>query len=98
MLPTRSQFDLLTQSNAFWWAAGIEDSFIATPWPQNGRIMDEYELTQHYTRWKEDIDLMAHLGVRAARYGIPWPRINPAPGQWNWDWAERSLEYLLEKN
>ncbi|MBV9468783.1 MAG: family 1 glycosylhydrolase, partial [Abitibacteriaceae bacterium] len=58
--------------------------------------MDEYELTQHYARWQQDLDLMAQLGVKTARYGIPWHRISPAPGQWDWSWADEPLSYLLE--
>lgn len=94
----RSQLHRLTDPNAFWWAAGIEDSFITAPWPATGRTLDEYEVTDHYERFREDIGLMAHLGVSAARYGIPWHRINPAPGVWNWDWSERALDCLLENN
>ncbi len=82
--------------DAFMWSAGIEDTFIAEPWPQTGRILDEYELTGHYRRWREDIGLMAELGIHVARYGIPWYRVNPAKGKWHWDWADRALERLLE--
>ena len=94
----RSQLHLLTEPDAFWWATGIEDSFIIAPFPRTGRIMDEYELTRHYELWHEDLGLMAELGVRTARYGIPWHRINPAPGVWDWEWSERALERLLELN
>lgn len=93
----RSQMHLLTAPEAFWWATGIEDSFIATPWDKTGRTMDEYELTDHYRRWREDMDLMAHLGVTTARYGVPWYRLQPAPNQWDWTWADAALEYLLER-
>ena len=96
MLPSFSQLHQLTRPETFLWATGIEDSFVTTPWSQNGRIMDVYELTQHYERWEADLQLMADLGVRAARYGIPWPRIQKAPGVWDWGWSERALERLLE--
>ncbi|MDQ3814535.1 MAG: family 1 glycosylhydrolase [Armatimonadota bacterium] len=96
MVLPRSRLALLTQPDAFYWATGIEDSFIIAPWPKNGRIMDEYELTGHYQRWREDLALMARLGVRTARYGVPWHRISPAPRRWDWSWSERSLERLLE--
>src|SRR5215212_3878580 len=90
-----SQLDTLTGADAFWWATGIEDTFITAPWPANGRTLDEYELTGHYEQWEDDLALVAELGVRIARYGIPWHRVNPAPGRWEWDWADRSLERLL---
>jgi beta-glucosidase len=90
----RSQLRRLTES--FHWATGIEDTFITAPWPRTGRTLDEYELTGHYDRWVEDLTLMAELGVRTARYGIPWHRVNPEPNRWTWEWADRPLERLLE--
>src|SRR5918999_3553140 len=92
----RSQLDQVTDPAAFWWATGIEDTFITAPWPATGRTLDEYELTGHYDRWSEDLALMAELGVRTARYGIPWHRVNPEPDRWEWGWADRALERLLE--
>jgi beta-glucosidase len=80
----------------FFWAAGIEDTFITFPWAATGRTLDEYELTDHYKRWKEDLELFADLGVRYVRYGVPWHRINPAPGQWDWSFPDRTFDRLLE--
>jgi beta-glucosidase len=34
--------------------------------------------------------------VSSVRYGIPWHRINPAPGIWQFEWADEPLERLLE--
>jgi beta-glucosidase len=70
--PPRSRLASLHDPDAFMWAAGIEDTFITDPWHRTGRTLDEYELTGHYEHWREDIDLLAGLGVRAARYGVPW--------------------------
>ncbi|HEY3182005.1 MAG TPA: GH1 family beta-glucosidase [Gaiellaceae bacterium] len=33
--------------------------------------------TDHYRRWREDLDLMASLGVNAYRFSIAWPRLYP---------------------
>jgi beta-glucosidase len=92
----RSELDGLMTTAEFHWLAGIEDTFITAPSPRTGRTLDEYELTEHYARWETDIELLAQLGIRSARYGIPWHRINPAPGQWDFAWADRPLERLLE--
>lgn len=92
----RSQLDRLTQADAFWWATGIEDTFITAPWPPTGRTLDEYALTGHYDRWEEDLGLMAELGVPTARYGVPWHRVNPQPALWEWEWADRTLGRLLD--
>lgn len=93
---TRSSMADLESPHAFAWLAGIEDTFITTPSPRTGRTLDEYELTGHYERWREDVDLFATLGLRAVRYGIPWHRVNPAPGVWDFDWVDGPLERLLE--
>ncbi|HEU4754608.1 MAG TPA: family 1 glycosylhydrolase, partial [Armatimonadota bacterium] len=96
MAPPRSQLDRITAPACFYWATGIEDTFITAPWPATGRTLDEYELTGHYEHWRQDQQLMRELGVRIARYGIPWHRINPGAGKWDWSWADQALEGLLE--
>src|ERR1051326_831490 len=90
----RSEFK--GDADAFLWCTGIEDTFIAAPWPSTGRTLDEYELTRHYDLWREDLGLMAELGVNSARYGIPWHRVNPQKGVWNWEWPDKTLNRLLE--
>jgi beta-glucosidase len=92
----QSQRPRLNDPGTFIWATGIEDTFITAPWPKTGRTLDEYELTGHYDRWHADIGLMREIGVSAARYGIPWHRIQPTRGDWNWDFVDRSVDRLLE--
>jgi beta-glucosidase len=92
----RTVLKSLSDPEFFFWAAGIEDTFITAPHQTTGRTLDEYELTQHYDRWREDIQLMRELGVSHARYGIPWHRINPKPNAWNWEFADKTLGLLLE--
>jgi beta-glucosidase len=85
-------YDIL--SSPFTWATGIEDTFI--PHARPGlRALDEYELTQHYKLWKQDFDLVAETGVKAVRWGIPWYRVQPAPDQWDWEWTDTALDYLV---
>lgn len=91
-----SQRDELVAPQAFFWAAGIEDTFITEPWPTTGRTLDEYELTGHYERWHDDLALLGEAGVRVARYGIPWHRVQPRPGAWEWDFVDRAVDRLLE--
>ena len=97
MALNQSEVEQLSGPDEFLWLTGIEDTFITAPWPQTGRTLDEYELTGHYDKWREDLDLMASLGVKAARYGIPWHRIQPARNQWDFSFADKTLEYLLER-
>ena len=97
MLPKKSELDGWMQPNTFLWATGIEDTFIIEPNTRTGRTLDEYELTGHYSRWREDISLMASLGVSCARYGIPWYRVQPEIDKWDWSWPDQTFELMLDK-
>ena len=77
------------------WAVGIEDTFIGQPSGRRARVLDEYELIDHYARWREDLDGLASLGVRTIRYGVPWYRLNPSPGRWDFGWTDRVTEHLV---
>jgi beta-galactosidase len=55
----------------------IWDAFAHTP----GKIADGAtgDVTcDHLHRWKEDVALMARLGLKAYRFSIAWPRIQPS--------------------
>jgi beta-glucosidase len=81
--------------SGFRFAVGIEDTFV--PHASAGhRALDEYDLTQHYRFWAEDLGLAAAAGASAIRYGFPWYRLNPAPGRFAWDWADRVVDRLDE--
>lgn len=52
-------------------------------WAKLGKIHDKSSpaiANMHWKKWKEDDDLMAELGIRSARIGIEWARIEPTPG------------------
>lgn len=95
MLPGASELGRLTAPDSFLWAVGIEDTFITAPHARTGRTLDEYELTDHYKRWRDDIDLMSRLGVPCARYGVPWHRVQPEPKVWSWSFVDAALEHML---
>ncbi|MGN6204938.1 family 1 glycosylhydrolase [Humibacter sp.] len=85
-----------------WWSGarlrlglGIEDTFV----PQSGpgeRAIDEYELTEHYERWREDIGLARSVGAEFLRWGVPWHRVNPEPSTWDFDWTDRVLNRMSD--
>lgn len=83
------------RDKGFLWCVGIEDTFIGQPIRHSGFALDEYELTQHYRFWREDLDRAASLGIGGIRYGIPWYRVNPRPGRFVWDWVDQVLEYAV---
>ncbi|MFV0426827.1 MAG: GH1 family beta-glucosidase [Beutenbergiaceae bacterium] len=56
--------------------ASIWDTFAHTPGKtlngETGDIADD-----HYHRWREDVALMARLGLKAYRFSISWSRVQP---------------------
>jgi beta-glucosidase len=54
----------------------------------------------HYQRYAEDVALMHWLGVRAYRFSIAWPRVQPdGSGAWNkagFDFYDRLIDELHE--
>ena len=86
---------LTASTDALVWATGIEDTFIAETTPDKRRL-DEYELQQHYRLWREDFDLAADVGFSMIRYGIPWYRLEPEPGRFDWSFTDRVIPYLQE--
>ena len=81
--------------SGFQFVVGIEDTFVPHAFPGH-RALDEYELTQHYRFWSEDLGLAADAGAGGIRYGFPWYRLNPAPGRFRWEWADRVVDRLDE--
>jgi beta-glucosidase len=55
----------------------------------------------HYHRSAEDVDLIADLGIRAYRFSIAWPRVQPAgSGPWNdrgFAFYQRLVDRLLAR-
>ena len=72
----------------FIWAVGIEDTNVGWPLAGSQTGLDEYEATRHYAHWREDLALAASIDATQVRYGFPWYRVNPAPGEWDWRWTD----------
>ncbi|MFC7581624.1 family 1 glycosylhydrolase [Schaalia naturae] len=71
---------------------GIEDTFIPQEAP-GMRKLDEYELTQHYTYWREDLRLAAECGARYVRWGVPWYLVEPEQGEYDFRWIDEVAEH-----
>jgi beta-glucosidase/6-phospho-beta-glucosidase/beta-galactosidase len=80
----------------FIWAGGIEDTFVPQTRPGH-RALDEYELIGHYEHWREDLALAKELGLRALRWGIPWYRVEPEQGRFDWRWIDEVLPYMVDE-
>lgn len=79
----------------FLWASGIEDTFVPQTRPGQ-RSLDEYQLMGHYEHWREDLALGRELGLQAVRWGVPWYRVEPFPGEFDWSWTDQMIPYLVE--
>jgi beta-glucosidase/6-phospho-beta-glucosidase/beta-galactosidase len=73
-------------------ASGIECSAPLV----DGRRVDELAKTGHTQRFADDFRLAHDVGVRYLRYGIPFHRVNPAPGRFDWGWVDRALQACRE--
>src|SRR5215471_16627513 len=76
----------------------IWDTFSHTP----GKVLsgDTGDVAcDHYHRWREDLALLAELGVGAYRLSVAWPRILPTgsgePNSLGLDWYEQLVDALL---
>ena len=83
-------------SSDFVWASGIEDTFVPQTWPGH-RALDEYQLMGHYEHWREDLALAQDAGVQALRWGVPWYRVEPIPGEFDWRWTDQVIPYMVEE-
>ena len=69
-----------------------------------GKIADAsngHQACEHYTRWQEDVDLICQLGVKAYRFSMSWPRVQPdGQGPWNeagFAFYDRLINALIER-
>lgn len=79
----------------------IWDVFCKTP----GKIFNAHTgdiACDHYHRYKEDVAIMAEIGLQAYRFSIAWPRIIPngtgAVNQKGLAFYDHLVDSLLEKN
>jgi beta-glucosidase len=77
----------------------IWDTFSHTP----GRVHNDDNgdrAADHYHRYREDVQLMAELGLRAYRFSVAWPRVQPQgrgpANQRGLDFYRRLVDRLLE--
>ncbi len=86
--------------------AQIEGGDPNTNWArfsEEGKIYDGTTILNacdHYNRWREDIDLMAELGIQVYRFGVEWSRIEPEKEIFDLTVIthyREMIEYMLEK-
>lgn len=92
----RTKEILKARAADFLWAAGIENTFVPQVRPGH-RSLDEYELMGHYEHWREDLSLSRELGLKAMRWGAPWYKLEPEPGQFDWRWTDEVIPFMVEE-
>jgi beta-glucosidase/6-phospho-beta-glucosidase/beta-galactosidase len=78
------------------WGVGIENTAIGVPIRHSGLTLDEFALTEHALRVRDDLGLAADLGSTIIRYGPPWYRVNPGPDRFRWDFVDQAIERATE--
>ncbi len=77
---------LLGASTAATQIEGCDENNNWARFAREGKINDGTTPTSacdHYNRWREDIDLMAEMGIEVYRFGIEWSRIEPEEGKFD---------------
>ena len=75
-------------------ATGIECS---APVIAGGLRRDELQLTGHWDRVEEDLDLVVALGVTHLRYGVPFHVVAADPHELDWAWTDRAMAAIRER-
>ena len=73
----------------FMFATGIEPS---NPTIDHGKTRrDLLEETGHYDHYKQDFQLVHDLGLKVLRYHLPYFKVNPKHGVYDWDFADAAM-------
>lgn len=91
-----TNYSLQNITENFLWATGIEDTFVPQTRPGH-RALDEYELMGHYEHWREDISLVGEIGLKGIRWGVPWYKVEPEPGKFDWSWTDQVIPFMVEE-
>src|SRR2546421_6750570 len=71
----------------FVWGSGLECSFI----PHLN--VDQFDWTQHNRFWREDLKrAKEELGISYLRYALPWHKLEPAPGHFDFAFSDERIE------
>lgn len=84
-------------TGSFSWIGGIEDTCVYPAAGSGMNPLDEYELTEHTLHWKEDLTTVRDLGGTSIRYGVNWPLVHIAPGEFDWAILDERLAYATSE-
>jgi beta-glucosidase/6-phospho-beta-glucosidase/beta-galactosidase len=75
-------------------ATGIECS---APVIRGGLRRDQLQLTGHWQRVEEDLDLVVAMGITHLRYGIPFHIVAADPERLDWAWTDRAMAAIRDR-
>ena len=94
-----SAYQIEGASRADGRGTSIWDTFVKRPAAVHGGDTGE-AATDHYARFREDVALMAALGIRMYRFSVAWPRVIPdgrgPVNERGLDFYQRLVDALLE--
>lgn len=53
-------------------------------------------LTNHLHQWEDDLKLVKDTGLKTLRYPVPWHRIEPQRGVFEWGWMDEVMGFMQE--
>jgi beta-glucosidase/6-phospho-beta-glucosidase/beta-galactosidase len=81
----------------FAFCSGLENSYpVITDHKGKDLRRDGLELSRHYDRWRQDLQLVADFGLHTLRYGPPYYRCHVGPGRYDWSFAEETFGLLRQ--
>ena len=51
----------------------------------------------HYDHWRTDLGLASDLGLKSMRWGVPWYKVEPERGKFDWSWTDEVIPYMVEE-
>ena len=94
---------LLGAATAATQIEGGDDNNNWARFAKEGKVYDKttpVRACDHYNRFREDIDLMAEMGIEIYRFGIEWSRIEPANGAFDPEVIahyREEIEYMISR-
>jgi beta-glucosidase len=77
-------------------ATGIENS---NPTIKGGTVrVDQLDVCGFYKHWKTDFQLVEDMGIRFLRFGPPLHKTWLAPGKYDWEFTDVTMEDLRRRN
>lgn len=77
------------------WLIGVEDTCVYPPPGSSMGPLNEFALTGHDEHWREDLTAAAQLGATGLRYGVSWPLVHLAPGEFEWTQLDERIHFAV---